>query len=83
MQNSWYTLRLPLRTDAAKDLPRREILAQAKQRKLPMYRVYSEGAILRRCGERSAPVRDFGTSEAAEAADVSCVLRGRHSAQMR
>ena len=72
-----------MRTDAVKDPPRRKILAQVKQRKPPMYRVYSEGAILHRRGERSAPARDFGTSEAAEAADVSCVLRGRHSAQMR
>ena len=28
-----------------------------------MYRLYSEGAILHRCGKRSAPARDFGTGE--------------------
>ena len=54
MQNSWYALRLPLRTDAAKDLSRREISPQMKQRKPKMYRVYFEVSFVHRCGERSA-----------------------------
>ena len=40
-----------------------------------MYRVYFEVSFAYKCGKRSAPARDFGTNETAEAADVSRILQ--------